>query len=108
MALTKEQRQEAAAKARAAKAEKQAEKEGSISVTFEARADTSQPSVQDQPKAGFAEATGIEPTSYVYVGKLSEVLVVIDGRNYEFRAHQPVYLSHAEPALDASADFERA
>jgi hypothetical protein len=54
-----------------------------------------------------AEASGIAPTTYVYVGAEVAVLVEIDGSNYEFRQHAPVHLSHAVKHLDANSDFER-
>jgi len=94
MALTKAQ---AAAKARG---------------ELEAAADTAQPSaerdLQAEAQAGYREATGLpEPASYVYTGGLNAVVVMLDGTAYEFRAHEPVHLPHADPGLDKHPDFKR-
>jgi hypothetical protein len=82
MAMTKQQ---AAAKARAAKAAK----------------------LQAQAEAGYSEASGVQPTTYVYVGSKDAVIVVIDGTRYEFRPHELVHLPNSVPFLDEHKDFRK-
>jgi hypothetical protein len=77
------------------------------STQVEARADTSTPDLADQAKAGYAEASGIDPTSYRYIGGLDMVVVVVGGTAYDFRKGDPVHLAHPDKGLDDNPDFER-
>jgi hypothetical protein len=98
MVMTK---QESAAKAREAKAEK---------ARLEAAADVAKPEPRDlqaEAQAGYAEVSGIDPTSYVYVGELNAVQIVVDGSTYDARKNDPVHLPHPVKALDEHPDFER-
>lgn len=125
MPMTK---QDAAAKAREARAAKRKNE-------LEARADNEQPSVEpvledrvedehkvqsydrtrnnpDRPVEIEAEdpprgSPRPRPAAYRYIGGMGAVIILVDGTHYECRLHETVYLFRHVKELDDHPEFER-